>query len=131
MLRTNRGLTLVELVIILGIIALLGLAIFTTTTRNAHGSEDFEVVYADDANIEFVADQLKKDPSLKVHVLTYMVKWTHEGSDVHIDQAQMVEAKLRSHGVKKDRIIPFYANKDGMALDQEPNNDGVYLLLTH
>ena len=128
----TKGFTVLELIIVLAIIGILCAIGYPMLFGDKANGADFTPQLANDQNINTVATMMKNDATLKVQLMTHLANWTHDGADVHIDQAQVVEAQLRSKGITKDRIIPHYSNKDGLASSTDPQipADGVYLLLT-
>jgi len=123
--------TLIKLIIVIAIIGVMAVFGFDAL-KDANGAERFIPQLATNENIDSVVTMMKNDAGLKVNLMTHLANWTNDGADIHLDQAQVVESELRSKGITKNRIIPHYSNKDGLASKTDPviPADGVYLLLT-
>jgi prepilin-type N-terminal cleavage/methylation domain-containing protein len=134
---TNKGFTLVELVITMMIIGLLAVFAVFQFVPSAHGAElqIGKYMTADEDHIASVARALRADTSMNVYVMAYSGKWTMELVDQRMDEMKYVEKQLIKHGVSKSRIVLSIANKAGLDnplaghSDNIPQRNGTYLIL--
>ncbi len=134
----NRGFTLIELLVCIAILVILIVGAAGYFTDPAHGGQKaFVLMKVNSENIDFAVNTMGQSPGLKIQVMVYISKWTHENMDAHIDKAELVYDQLIAKGVSNDSVVMLFANKKGLEMHKgplatpTPAEDGVYLVLTY
>lgn len=130
----DKGFTLIGLITIIGILIIL---VFAVSVYYTHSGQTFVSAEANSKSIDFMVDVLEQDPKLNIRIMVYAAEWTYENMDALIDEGNSIHDQIIAKGVANDRIVMFYANKEGLELYKgsltppTPAEDGVYLVLTY
>ena len=136
-IECRKGLTLVELMIVIAILGIFAALFIPRFLSNADGMELQKVFIASDDNIRTAARAMRTDIEQTVVVMIYAATWTATGDGYDFIEALMKEqtevmAKFVKLGISSARVSLLIANKGGLEYydtTPAPAHDCIYLYL--